>query len=142
VAAFVAETRFDDPGQPPPRRGGPGWMRVPLPGGLYLNAYRSQAAQRIGVQVRFPGADGRSWFDQLVAEQAAIDAELAAQGLEAPSWRDGEVPELILTQASPLPWDEAREAEQRRWLGHAANQLVNSLRPRLQRLAGPAGDAG
>lgn len=30
--------------------------------------------------------------------------------------------------------DEACEAEQREWLGRAANQFVNSLRPRLARL--------
>lgn len=142
VERFVADTRFDDPGQPPPRRGGNGWIRVPLPGGLYINVYRSQAVQRIGVQVRFAGSEGMALFDALAAERAQIDAELLAQGLEPVGWIDGEVPELRLTQGSPLPWDEPREAEQRAWLGGAANQLVNGLRPRLQRLTGPGNVAG
>lgn len=30
---LIAELRFDDPGQPPPRNGGMGWLRVPLPEG-------------------------------------------------------------------------------------------------------------
>ncbi len=29
---FLADLRFDDPGQMPPRNGGNNWMRLPLPG--------------------------------------------------------------------------------------------------------------
>ena len=135
VERFIAETRFDDPGQPLPRRGGNGWIRVPLPGSLYINAYRSLATQRIGVQVRFPGPDGIERYRDLLGERESIDAEIAAAGLPTLEWIESEVPELLLTYASPSPWDETREVEQRAWLGLAANQLVNSLRPRLQAAA-------
>ena len=128
----MAETRFDDPGQPAPRRGGNGWIRIPLPGGLYINAYRSMAGASIGVQVRFPGPDGLARYRDLAVERDAIDAEFTAQAVALPDWRDGEVPELILIRSSPLPWSEFDEEDQRAWLGRAANQFVNSLRPRLQ----------
>ncbi|WP_174291242.1 hypothetical protein [Sphingomonas bacterium] len=132
VERFVAETRFDDPGQPPPRRGGNGWIRVPLPGRLYVNVYRSLASQAIGVQVRFPGAEGIDLYRELLADRDGLDAEFAAAALPAPEWIVGDVPELLLTCPSSSPWDEAREAEQMGWLSGAANQMVNSLRPRLQ----------
>jgi hypothetical protein len=136
VEAFVRETRFDDPGQPGPRRGGIGWMRVPLPDNLYLNVYRSSNANNIGVSVRFPGAEGHDIWSALRAEHEDIDREFADGGLGAPEWTvDNGVPLLILRRASPAPWDDAAEVVQRQWLGQAANQFVNSLRPRLQRLA-------
>lgn len=136
VERFIAETKFDDPGQPPPRRGGTGWIRVPLPGSLYVNAYRSRTEGGIGAQVRFPGTEGRAAYDDLTEERETIDAEFAAAGLDQPNWRDGEVPVIELTARSPQPWDDERDGEQRAWLGRAANQLVNSLRPRLQPLSG------
>jgi hypothetical protein len=132
VERFVAETRFDDPGQPPPRRGGNGWLRVPLPGRLYVNAYRSLATQAIGVQVRFPGTEGLDLYRDLLVEHDTINAEFTAADLGGLTWGNGEVPELLLTCPSPSPWDDAREAEQLAWLSRAANQMVNSLRPRLQ----------
>lgn len=135
LARFIAELRFDDPGQPPPRHGGIGWMRVLLPEGLYINVYRSSAAGNIGAQVRFAGPEARAAFEDIVAEHEAIDAEFARQDLAAPEWRLGETPEIILTTPSPAPWSEDTEEEQRRWMARAANQFVNSLRPRLQSAA-------
>lgn len=134
VERFVAETRFDDPGQPPPRRGGTGWMRLPLPDGLYVNLYRASGVGRIGTEVRFTGPDGAAAFDELSAERQAVDREFADAGLDGLEWQTAEVPTLALTAPSPAPWDDAAEAEQRRWLARAANQFVNSLRPRLQSL--------
>ncbi|UZK67333.1 hypothetical protein [Sphingomonas sp. M1-B02] len=132
---FIAETNFDDPGQPPPRNGGNGWIRVPLPDGLYVNVYRSSAgAGQLGAQVRFPDVEARAAFDPLLSERDVIDAEFAAAGLEAPEWTTGVAPMLSLTTPSPQPYNEAGEAEQRQWMARAANQFVNSLRPRLQRL--------
>ena len=135
VERFAADTRFDDPGQPPPRSGGNGWIRVPLPDGLYINAWRSMNTGRLGTQIRFVGAESRAAFEALLAERDLIDAEFIAQGLEAPSWDDGEVAQINLAAAAPQPWTDEIEAEQRVWLGTRANQLVNSLRPRLQSLA-------
>jgi hypothetical protein len=135
VERFIADTRFDDPGQPTPRSGGNGWIRIPLPDGLYINAWRSLNTGRIGTQVRFNGAEQRAHFDVLLAERDAIDAEFQARGLEAPEWAGGEVPQINLAIPAPQPWTDEIEAEQRAWLGRRANQLVNSLRPRLQGLA-------
>mgnify|MGYP002651094598 CR=1 FL=1 len=123
--------RFDDPGQPPPRSGGTGWIRVPLPQGLYVNVYRSSSAGNIGAQVRFPNAEGRALFESLAAEREAIDAEFTRQGLAPPEWRIGDAPEIVLTTSSPAPWNDDAEAEQREWMARIANQMVNSLRPRL-----------
>jgi hypothetical protein len=134
VDRFLAEVSFDDPGQPLPRSGGTGWIRVPLPGGLYVNVYRSSGQNRIGAEVRFPGTDGAADYGALTEERADIAAEFAAQGFDPPDWIDGEVPVMRITAPSPHPWNEAVEADQRDWMARAANQFVNSLRPRMQRL--------
>jgi hypothetical protein len=134
VARFLADIRFDDPGQPPPRRGGNGWIRLPLPESLYGNLYRSVSGRgTIGAQVRFPGIEGAALYESLAADREAIDAEFQASGLEL-GWTGGDVPTLALTNVSPTPWNEEAEESQRAWMARAANQLVNSLRPRLQRL--------
>ncbi|SFP84237.1 hypothetical protein [Sphingomonas rubra] len=132
VERFATDTRFDDPGQPPPKNGGNGWIRVPLPDGLYINVWRSMNTGRMGTQVRFAGPEQRAAFEALLAEREIIDAEFTAQDLEPPSWEDGEVAQINLSMPAPQPWTDEVEAEQRRWLGARANQLVNSLRPRLQ----------
>lgn len=134
VERFVAETRFDDPGQPRPRSGGTGWIRVPLPLGLYINVYRSSGTGRIGAEVKFTGAEAGGAFAELIADATAIDREFIDGGLEPLTWHDGEVATLSLTYPSPAPWDEAHEIVQRAWMARAANQFVNSLRPRLERL--------
>jgi hypothetical protein len=136
VERFVTDTRFDDPGQPAPRSGGTGWIRVPLPEGLHINVWRSLATGRLGTQVRFAGTEQRTAFEELAAERDAIDAEFAAQGLEAPDWHEGDVPEINLSMPAPQPWNDAVEAEQRAWMSRRTNQLVNSLRPRLRALHG------
>lgn len=131
VDRLLGQMRFDDPGQPPARSGGTGWIRVPLPQGLYVNVYRSSSAGNLGAQVRFPNAEGRALFEGLAAEREGIDAEFTRQGLAPPEWRFGEATEIVLTTSSPAPWDDAAEAEQRNWMARIANQMVNSLRPRL-----------
>jgi hypothetical protein len=138
VERFASEARFDDPGQPPPRVGGGGWIKLPLPGGLYVNLYRDRSAKQIGAQVSFRGGDGQVAFGELAADREAIDREFAGAGLDMPQWSEGDAPCIAMTQSSSLPWDEGREEEQRRWFARAANQFVNSLRPRLQHLVGGA----
>ena len=134
VDRFLAETTFDDPGQPPARSGGTGWMRVPLPDGLYVNVYRSSGQNRIGAEVRFPGTEGAVGFSALPEEQQAIDAEFGSQDIGMLEWIAGDVPALRITAPYGQPWDDASEVAQRQWMGQAVNQFVNSLRPRLQRL--------
>lgn len=134
VERFTADTLFDDPGQPPPRRGGVGWLKLPLPGGTYVNLYRSSSVGNVGAQVRFAGVEGEAAYAELLADRDAIDHEFVAAGFNAPTWADSEPPLLSLTTPSPLPWTEAIENEQRAWMARTGNQFVNSLRPRLQRL--------
>lgn len=102
------------------------WM-----GGNPPLGYRSSSAGNIGAQFRFPNAEGRALFEGLAAEREGIDAEFTRQGLAPPEWRVGDAPEIVLTTSSPAPWDDAAEAEQRNWMARIANQMVNSLRPRL-----------
>ena len=102
VQRFVAEAVFDDPGQPSPRGGGMGWIKLPLPLGLYGNLFRSQSEQAIGAQVRFTGADSAMAFAELLADRDEIDAEFEANGLEL-DWKGGEVPELSIMHPSQLP---------------------------------------
>ncbi len=89
VECFVADVSFDDPGQPEPRSGGLGWVKVPLPDGYYIDLYRSQSDQAIGAQVKFPGIDGEESFTALLADREAIDAEFGEAGLEPPQWHTG-----------------------------------------------------
>jgi hypothetical protein len=134
VERFNAGLHFDDPGQPGARNGGNGWIKVPLPGSCYVNVYRSAGEGKIGAQVRLAGGEGTSLYAALSDDRDAIDAEFVTAGLDAPTWRDGEAPTIALTTSSPGPWDDTVEERQRAWMRQAANQFVNSLRPRLERL--------
>ena len=132
VERFAADTRFDDPAQQPPRRGGNGWMKVPLPGSLYVNLYRASSNSTVGAQIRFPGEENAAAWAECFADREAIEQEFARASLDPPSWNEGDVPSVSLVIPSPAPWDEAEQARQREWMGQAANQFVNSFRPRLQ----------
>lgn len=136
VAAFTAGMQFDDPGQLAPRIGGLNWMRVPLPGPAPLVLYRSTSTQRVGAFLKYTGAEAFAAFEALEADREAIAAEFTDDGLEAPEWvSEGDVHTVTVRAPSPLPWDGAREDEQRAWLARAANRFVNSFRPRLLRMA-------
>ncbi len=136
-AAFLADLHFDDPGQMPPRNGGINWMRLPLPGTVGVTLYRVNSPGSIGAFLNFKDADSMALFDELQADRGAIDAEFAAAGIPGLEWRtESEGRTLSVSIPSPLPWDPAQQAEQRAWLSRAANQFVNSLRPRLARLTG------
>ena len=126
---------FDDPAQPLARRGGNGWIRVPLPGGLYVNLYRSSMNQQCGSHVRFAGTDTAAW-DLCHADSEAISAEFTAAGLPPPNWTEDEVPGAGLVTQSTIPWSPEEQDRMLRWMGAAANQFVNSFRPRLQSLDG------
>jgi hypothetical protein len=135
VDRFVAATVFDDPAQPSARRGGNGWIRVPLPEGLYVNLYRSSMHQQCGAHLRFTGSNAAAW-DVCFADRAAIDAEFIAAGLALPDWAEGEIPTVGLITPSAVPWDAAEQDRMLHWMGLAANQFVNSFRPRLQNVHG------
>jgi hypothetical protein len=132
---FIAGMVFDDPSQPPPRIGGLGWMKAPLPRGAWLTLYRASATGKIGAYVNLPGSEGLAAYERLAADRSIIDEEFSDAALPAPSWeRSAKGAIIALTWSSPLPWDEPREAEQQAQLARGANQLVSSFRPRLERI--------
>ena len=78
--------------------------------------------------MRLYGAEGRTFYDALQAEEGDIAAEFNAAGLPAPVWSsDGKKPSITAKNASPQPWDAARETEQQSWLAAISNQFVNSV---------------
>jgi len=136
---FLAGLTFDDPSQPSPRVGGLGWFKAALPRGHWLTLYRASASGKIGAYVNLVGSEGLEAFQRLLADRASIAEEFADAGLPEPSWEHtAKGATISVTWPAPLPWDEAAEAEQAARLRLAANQLVNSFRPRLDQL-GTAG---
>ena len=130
---FIAGIGFDDPAQPPPRIGGFGWMRLSLPGGVTGTIWRSTKDEAAGVFVRFAGT-GRAW-NAMLAERTIIDSEFADAGLSLPEWaEDPKGSTVSIRIAAPLPWDALAEDRQQQSLAEIANQLVNSFRPRLERV--------
>ena len=126
--------RFDDPSQPPPRIGGLGWMKAALPRGHWITLWRSTQGEA-GAYVSLNGSDGHAAWDTLVADRTIIDEEFVDAGLPAPQWeRSAKTTRIAMSWPAPLPWDEHAEAAQAAMLARAANQLVNSFRPRLERI--------
>ena len=131
---FIAQVQFDDPSQSPPRIGGLGWMKAALPRGHWITLWRSTQGEA-GAYVSLNGSEGQAAWDALVADRTIIDEEFADAGLPAPQWeRSAKTTRIALAWPAPLPWDEHAEAAQAAMLGRAANQLVNSFRPRLERI--------
>lgn len=139
---FIAEARFDDPSQPTPRIGGLGWMRLPLPRGHWITLWRASAREEIGVYLNLAGAESQAAFAELRADQALIDEEFADAGLPAPVWERGDKgANVALRWPAPQPWNAAAEERQLAELKVAANQMVNSFRPRLERIDAAGGAA-
>lgn len=132
---LIADMTFDDPSQPPPRIGGLGWLKAPLPRGAWLTLYRTTASGKVGAYINLAGSEGLTAFERLLADRGVIDEEIAEAGLPVPNWeRTDKGATIALSWSSPLPWDEPREAEQQQLLQRGANQLVNSFRPRIDRI--------
>lgn len=140
VERFIAATSFDDPGQPPPRSAGVGWMRVPLPGPSPLVLWRASGSGQIGAHIRYTGSEGLDSWEALEADRDAIASEFGEAGLAPPEWdRKDDEASVSVTLPSALPWDAAREDEQIELLGGLANRFLNSFRPRFRRLTGEGG---
>ncbi len=136
---FIAELAFDDPSQPLPRIGGLGWMKAALPRGAWITLYRMTGSGKVGVYANLAGSEGLAAYERLLGDRVLIDEEFSDAGLPPPKWeRSDKGAQITLEWSFPLPWDEPAEAEQRRHLAKAANQLVNSLRPRLERIGAEA----
>lgn len=132
VERFTQRVRFDDPSQPPPRYGGIGWMRVPLPGPSHLTLWRGKGSGTFGGFITYKGSEGLVVFDELLGQRDAIDQEFADNGLPLPEWKtDGTERSIMVRWASPFPWAEPEEERQMTLMAQAANQFVNSLRSRL-----------
>jgi hypothetical protein len=132
---FIAEARFDDPSQPPPRIGGLGWMRLPLPRGHWITLWRATARGEAGAYLNLAGSEGQALFDILGEDRALIDEEFADAGLGAPVWERSEKgASVALRWPAPQPWDGAAEDRQSAEFQAAANQMVNSFRPRIERI--------
>lgn len=114
---LIARIAFDDPSQPLPRIGGLGWMKAALPRGDWMTLFRSTGTGRVGACVNLLVSEGLAAYERLLADRELIDEEFSDAG-----W------------SSPLPWDEQAEARQAELLTMGANQLVNSFRPRLERI--------
>ena len=129
---LIEQVRFDDPGQPSLRRGGLGWLRVPLPGPAHLTLWRSYPQQAIGAFIRYAGAEGLETYELLASERISIDAEFEEAGMSVPVW-SGKSDEgmIALEAAASLPWVDSAQASQIDWFTKAANRFVNSMRPRL-----------
>lgn len=135
---FIANLRFDDPSQPLPRIGGLGWMKAPLPRGHWITLWRMTQGNA-GAYVSLAGSEAEAAWETLRDDRALIDEEFADAGLPPPQWeRSARGTRVALTWPAPLPWDEPAEAAQAAMLARTANQLVNSFRPRLERIGGTA----
>lgn len=105
---------------------------MPLSCSSHLTLRRSRPQQQVSAFIRVSGSNGLAEIDWLRSERDAIDAEFAEAGLPTTEWttKQDEGP-IGLTFAAPLPWNEAGELAQIDSVAAAANQFVNSLRPRL-----------
>lgn len=133
--AFIATARFDDPSQPPPRIGGLGWMRLPLPRGHWITLWRATGRGEIGAYLNLVGSEGQAAFEALSGDRALIDEEFADAGLAAPTWeRTDKSASVALRWSAPLPWDGNAEDRHLAELLVAANQMVNSFRSWFERI--------
>jgi hypothetical protein len=126
--SVIDEAHFDHPDQPPPRHGGNNWIRIDLPAGQWLTAYR-EGPSEIGVQMPLTDVDGALIFSALFDDADAIRSET---GLDVKFRKERSDPfqgRLIVSRGVR---DGATDGQ---WVRAAANSLVNSLRPRLAQLA-------
>ena len=93
-----------------------------------------------GAYVGLNGSEGQAAWDELVADRVLIGEEFTDAGLPPPQWeRSAKTTRIALSWPAPLPWDEPAETAQAAMLAKAANQLVNSFRPGLERIVAAAG---
>ena len=113
-------------------------MKAALPRGHWITLWRSTQGEA-RAYVSLNGSEGQAAWDEPVADRAIIDEEFADAGLPGPQWeRSNKTTRIALSWPAPLPWDEPAEAAQAAVLARAANQLVNSFRPRLEWLGAQA----
>lgn len=123
---FIDTVRFDHPDQPTPRHGANNWVRMALPAGRWLTAYRT--ATEAGLFVPLDGDEGAALFERLEASATSLHDEC---GLDLLFIRKQVEPfKGVITVTRPLV-GLASADDQQAWFADAANRLVNALRSRL-----------
>lgn len=135
---FAEHLRLDDPSQPPPRRGGLGWARLPIAPGCWISVYRARSDGTLGVFAPVALANADRVFGPRDSEtRRAIEAELApVRGDDASlAWRSNDRHAWVGI-SWPDRFDPPEEADARHIarLGAVANAFVNAIRPRVLRV--------
>lgn len=120
---FIDEVTFDHPEQARPRHGGNNWVRISLPGGARLTAYRTQDLIGFFIPIQCSEA-----ILELVRDEQEIRKEMDNPRLRFHHSNDVGKPTVALDERLEA---FATEEAQLDWLKDKANQLVNALRPRL-----------
>ncbi|MFN3226069.1 MAG: hypothetical protein ACE360_07465 [Hyphomicrobiales bacterium] len=129
---------FDHADQDPPRHGGNGWIRIPLPPPLHaMTAFRTRDG-RAGLFLRLKGPNGAATNAGLQPLLPAIEAEIGQgftadpPGSEITSHDTSDSFEVTLRL--PYPGDPWEDDAFRDWLVATSNRAVNALRPVLAQM--------
>lgn len=124
---FCDQLKFDHPGQPPARRGGFGWAKLPMPDTLgHMTAYRT-ANGTAGFFFRLKGDEGQIIYEEMSAARPRLEAEIGLPISEQD--RKDDPFEIMINFAYPGdPFDDDTFLA---WLIENANRIVSSLRPFL-----------
>jgi hypothetical protein len=139
---FGQALALDDPSQPPPRRGGFGWVRYDLgvPEARVV-AYRARSSGLVGTYAAFRGEAGARLFAALEAERPEIDGVLRAASPEGELEWGGDADSKWVAMRLREPggrWTPDDDARHLAWLAPVGNAFVNAFRPRVRRLAAEA----
>lgn len=123
--AFCDRVRFDHPDQPPARRGGFGWAKLPMPDPLkWITTYRT-AKGDAGFFFRLKGDDGQIIYEELSAARERLEAEIGMPFAEQDAKDDPF--EIMISFAYPGdPFDDHAYLA---WLVENANRVISTLRP-------------
>jgi hypothetical protein len=125
--AFCDRVKFDHPDQPPARRGGFGWVKLPMPEPVNrIAAYRT-AKGTAGFFFRLKGDEGQIIYEELSAARSKLEAELGATLNEQDHKSD---PFEIMIDVA-YPGDPFEDEAFLAWLLENANRVVSTLRPFL-----------
>lgn len=123
--AFCDRVRFDHPEQPPARRGGFGWVKLPMPDPIkWITAYRT-AKGTAGFFFRLKGDEGMIISEELNAARERLEAEIGVP-ITVQDRKDDPF-EIMVDMAFPGdPFDDEAFLA---WLLEKANRVVSVLRP-------------
>lgn len=129
--AFCDRVKFDHPDQPPARRGGFGWVKLPMPAPVdRIAAYRT-AKGAAGFFFRLKGDEGQIIFEELSAARERLEVEI---GMPL-SGQDGKDEPFEIMISMAYPGDPFDDDAYLAWLLENANRVVSILRPFLAQFA-------